>query len=158
MALPWQMMDLVRVPSWAGGFWTLVQDFVPGSRLLRLRVVNEDLQGAQLPIIWSPADGVRCGPDGDPTVTGRTGMLCTSAGYGALVGKIGGSTGDLPDTAAGATSPYAGKKVFAVGTECIVSLPTAADGGSLFLTMNDKPGGFPAHAGDLFVFLQYYPL
>lgn len=158
MPIAWQILDLVLVPSNPGRFWTLAHEFVAGSRLLRLRTVDEDKDGNQVPMLWSPASDIRCGPDGDPTVTARTGMLCTSAGYGALVGKIGGSTGDLPDTTAGSSGPYAGKKVFAVGAECIVSLPAAADGGPLFLTMNDKPEGFPAHAGDLHVFIQYYPL
>jgi len=158
MALAWQTIDLVRVPSYPAGLWTLAQEFVPGSRLLRLRTVNQDNEGAPVATIWSPADGVFCGPDGDLTATDRKAILCGSAACGALVGKIGGSTGDLPDSPGGASGPYAGKKVFAVGTECIVSLPTAADGGPLFLTMNDSPEYFPRHAGDLFVLLQYYPL
>lgn len=160
MALAWQSIDVVRVPSYVpgAGFWTLAQEFIAGSRLLRVRVVNQDREHHHVPSVWSQANGVACHPDGDPAITARMGMLCTSAACGALIGKIGGSTGDLPDSATGSTSPYPGKKVFAVGNECILSLPAAADGGPLFLTMNDKPDGFPGHAGDLHVLLQYYPL
>jgi hypothetical protein len=158
MALPWQNMDLVPVSSYGRGFWTLACEFVPGSRLLHLRTVNENRDGQRVPILWSPAGDNPCGPDGDPSAIARTGMLCSSAAYGALIGKIGGSTADTPDTAAGSSGPYPGKKVFAVGVECILSLPTAADGGPLFLTMNDKPESFPCHVGDLHVLIQYYPL
>jgi hypothetical protein len=161
VALNWKDIDLVRVPSRpaGGGFWTLTQDFSAGSRLLRIRVINQDRDGNSLPVLWSlsaGATGVSCGPDGDPT-TSRTGLLCTSAACGALIGKIGGSTADIPDTTSGA-NPYTGKKVFAVGKDCILSLPTAADGGPLFLTMNDKPDEFAGHAGELQVLLQHFPL
>ena len=111
-----------------------------------------------MPTLWSPATGLECGPDGDPSKSLRTGMLCTSAAYGALIGKIGGSTGDVPDTSGGLAGPYPNKKVFAVGTESILTLATVADGGPLFLSMNDKPEEFPEHSGELFVLLQYYPL
>jgi hypothetical protein len=160
MPIFWQAMesDVVRVPSQGAGYWALVQEYVPGSRLLRIRTVNQDQGGAELPTTWNPTDDVPCGPDGYFPDPGRTGMLCTGAACGALIGKIGGSTGDLPDSTAGSAGLYAGKKVFAVGTDCIISLPTAADGGPLFLTMNDKPSEFIHHSGELFVLLEYYPL
>jgi hypothetical protein len=85
-------------------------------------------------------------------------MLCNGAAYGALVGKLGGSTADLPDSTPGTTAPYGNKKVFTAGTDSIIALPTAADGGPLFLSMNDKPGEFLKHSGELFVRLQYYAL
>jgi hypothetical protein len=173
MALAWQIIDLVRISSCAAGgsFWTLAQEFVPGSRLLRIRVVAKDHDGNNVPALWRHSRDVAfgpdgdpvvtertCGPDGDPAVRERTGMLCTGAACGALIGKIGGSTGDIPDSAGGSSGPYAGKKVFAVGKECILSLTAATDGGPLFLTMNDKPEAFPGHSGDLYVLLQCYPL
>jgi hypothetical protein len=160
MPLPWQLIEtgLVRVPSRGTGYWTLVQEFVPGSRLLRIRTVDQDEHGGQLPTTWNPVNNVPCGPDGYFPNPGCTAMLCTSAACGALIGKIGGSTGDIPDTAGGNAGPYAGKKVFAVGSDCILSLATAADGGPLFLTMNDNPSNFIHHSGELFVWLEYYPL
>jgi hypothetical protein len=94
----------------------------------------------------------------DPPSIVKAGLLCSSAAYGALIGKIGGSTADLPDSTPGVTTPYANKKVFAVGTDSIIALPTAADGGPLFLTMNDKPDEFPKHTGEIQVYLEYYPL
>jgi hypothetical protein len=158
MALVWQMLDVVRVPACPTGFWTLVQEYVPGVRLLRIQACSEDQQKKKVLMLWSPATGIQCGPDGDPSKTGVTGMLCNGAAYGALVGKVGGSTGDLPDSTAGTTGPYGTKKVFAAGSDSIIALPTAADGGPLFLSMNDKPDEFPKHSGELFVRLQYYPL
>jgi hypothetical protein len=107
---------------------------------------------------WSPSEGILCGPDGDRATGAKAGMICCTAAYGALIGKIGGSTGDLPDTTLGNTSPYGSKKVFAVGTDAIVALPGAGDGGPLFLSMNDMPKDFPKHSGELLVLLEYYPL
>ena len=72
--------------------------------------------------------------------------------------KIGGSTADVPDSTAGSSGPYPGKKVFAVGSDCIVALPAAADGGPLFFTMNDKPSDFEQHTGELFVTIEHFPL
>lgn len=159
MPLDWQNIGWVRVPAdGAGGFWTLAEEFVPGIRLLRVRVAGQDRDGNAVPTVWSQANGVPCGPDGDPAITAPTGILCSAAACGALIGKIGGSTADIPDTVGGAGGSYSGKKVFAVGHDCILSLPAASDGGPLFLTMNDKPQGFPGHTGELLVFLQYYPL
>jgi hypothetical protein len=159
MPLEWKEIGWVRVRADGdGGFWTLAEEFVPGTRLLRVRVSSRDPNGQAVPTSWSQANGVPCGPDGDPAITAPTGILCSAAACGALIGKIGGSTADIPDTAGGSAGPYAGKKVFAVGHDCIVSLPAAGDGGPLFLTMNDKPQGFVAHTGELLVFLQYYPL
>jgi hypothetical protein len=136
----------------------LVQEYIPGVRLLRIQTSGEDQQKKKVPMLWSPATGIQCGPDGDLSKPGVSGMLCSSAAYGALVGKVGGSTGDLPDLTPGTTAPYGNKKVFAAGSDSIIVLPTAADGGPLFLSMNDKPDEFPKHSGELFVRLQYYPL
>jgi hypothetical protein len=159
LTLPWQTYaDMVPVPSRIAGFWTLVLEFVPGARLLRVRVLSADANGAQLNTQWSPADNIHCGPDGYPNDTKRTNLLCSSAAYGALIGKIGGSTADVPDSSAGSAGPYPGRKVFAVGSDCIVTLPSAADGGPLFLTMNDQPCSFEHHAGGLFVTVEYFPL
>jgi hypothetical protein len=158
MTMVWQTLDLVRVPACPAGFWTLVQEYVPGVRLLRIQTSSEDQQKKKVPMLWSPETGIQCGPDGAASKTAVSGMLCNGAACGALIGKVGGSTGDLPDSTAGTAGPYGNKKVFAVGTDSIIALPTAADGGPLFLSMNDKPDEFPKHSGELFVRLQYYLL
>jgi hypothetical protein len=157
MRLSWQALDLVGIAARPAGFWTLAYEFVPGSRLLRMRAWNEDQNKKQVPMTWDPTKEDHCGADGMARAA-PTGALFTSAGYGALIGKIGGGTADIPDTAGGSSGPYANKKVFAVGSYCIVPLTTAADGGPLFLTMNDKPEEFAKHSGELMVLLEYYPL
>jgi hypothetical protein len=174
MNLTWQSLGLVHVPARPAGFWTLALEFVPASRLLRIRITDKDAEQHSVASVWSPAAGMECGPDGilpaasDTSKTaapitqpnGSTpSMLCTSAAFGALIAKIGGSTADLPDSlTAPNTAPYSGKKVFAVGSDAIISIAAAADAGPLFLTMNDVPTNFPHHSGAFLVALSYYPL
>ena len=158
MAITWQLLDRVDIPAKPAGFWTLAHEFVPGSRLLRIHTLTEAHEARATPVSWSPLTGDNCGPDGAPTKNNKTGLLCSTAAYGALIGKIGGGTADLPDSTPGATTLYPNKRVFAVGTDAIIALPTAADGGPLFLTMNDKPEEFSKHSGVIQVFLEYYPL
>ena len=138
MALIWFSWEIVRIPARPAGFWTLAQEYVPGGRLLRMTVLNEDQHNQPVPMSWSPAPNSDCGPDGLPANPDKTSLLCTTALYGALIGKIGGSTSDLPDATPGTTSPWGSKKVFAAGATCILNL-ALADGGTLFLTMNDHP-------------------
>jgi hypothetical protein len=154
MALTWSLLEIVRVLARPTGFWTLAQEYVPGGRLLRITVVNEDQDNQ---VTWNPTPSITCGPDGLPASPDQMSLLCSASPYGALIGKIGGSTGDLPDATPGSTSPWGSRKVFAAGATCILTLaPT--DGGPLFLTMNDHPERFSGHSGELLVSLQYYPL
>jgi hypothetical protein len=157
MTLIWQPIGVVLIPAAPLGFWTLAEEFVPGSRLLRILTLDETPERIPVAFAWSPTSEVQCGPDGD-FQTSKTGLLFTGAAYGALIGKISGSTADLPETFTGTSSPYGNKKVFAVGSEAIITLPTAADGGPLFLTMNDKPEEFSKHSGELLVSIDYYPI
>jgi hypothetical protein len=165
MNLLWTFLNTVHVPACPAGIWTLVQEYVPGNRLLRATVLHEVLQEDQkkhlVPVIWNTDPNSPCGPDGlylpNPTKSASA-LLCVNAAYGALIGKIGGSTDDLPDPTAGVVAPWGTKRVFAVGWDCILALSTAADGGPLFLTMNDHPERFAKHSGELVVQLQYYPL
>jgi hypothetical protein len=158
MTIVWQTLGWTRVFACPAGFWTLAQEYVPGSRLLRIRTLRHDQHNRPIPMAWNPSTEIQCGPDGDHTAGSKAGMICGAAAYGALIGKIGGSTGDLPDTTPGNLSPYGSKKVFAVGTDAIVALPAVGDGGPLFLSMNDVPKDFPKHSGELLVLLEYYPL
>jgi len=174
MTLHWLPLEIVNIPARPLGFWTLALEFAPASRLLRIRVTDKDTHQQPVATVWSPANGVTCGPDGllpdapqnskpaqsaggsnEPLVS----MLCTSAPLGSLIAKIGGSTADLPDSSTSPNAiPYAGKKVFAVGSDAIISISSAADAGPLFLTMNDVPANFHLHSGALLVALSYYPL
>jgi hypothetical protein len=157
MQLVWFPLETVRVPARPAGFWTLVEEYIPGCRLLRILVLNED-EGHQ-PVLtnWKPAPNSTCGPDGLADNPDKGPLLCSTASYGALIGKIGGSTGDLPDTTPGTTSLWGNKKVFAAGAVCILNL-ALADGGPLFLAVNDHSEKFRRHSGELLVSLQYYPL
>jgi hypothetical protein len=157
MALNWFPLKITRVPACPAGFWTLADEYVPGGRLLRMRVLDADEHNQPVPTDWSPAPTSTCGPDGLPSNPEKMSLLCFTALYGALIGKIGGSTGDLPDVTPGNTSPWASKRVFAVGSTCILAL-APADGGPLFLTMNDHPERFSRHSGELLVSLEYYPV
>lgn len=157
MALIWFSLDVVRVPARPAGYWTLAREYIPGGRLLRITVLNADGHNHPVPTSWSPAPNSSCGPDGLPAHPDKMSLLCSTALYGALIGKIGGSTGDLPDTTPGTTSPWGSKRVFAAGTDCILTL-ALTDGGPLFLTMNDHPEKFSRHSGELLMSLQYYPL
>jgi len=153
--IEWIDIGAVQVAAQPVGLWTLAQDFVPGGRLLRISVLAHDHENQPVERTWKPAATLECGPDGILADTPRTSLLCTSALYGALIGKIGGATSDVPDLTPNAP-PYANKRVFAAGSEVIVPLGTS-DGGPLFLTMNDSPEGFAMHSGELLVRLQYYP-
>lgn len=157
MSLLWTSFGTVPIPARPVGFWTLAQEYVPGNRLLRITVLHEDQNHQALTVTWNPAPNSPCSPDGLPVTPGKSALLCANAAYGAVIGKIGGSTGDLPDSTPGLTAPWGNKKVFAVGWDCILSL-TSQDGGPLFLTMNDHNEQFAGHSGELVVWLRYYPL
>src|SRR5262249_48683625 len=98
-----------------------------------------------------------CGPDGSLLGDQQKQPLVATAPRGAIVGKIGGSTADLPDTSANAKGPYGGRKAFASGSCTVVELE-ATDSGPLFLTINDSPNQFYNHAGELWVLIEEAPL
>ena len=150
----WQRFDIVTVQAQPVGLWNLACDYVPGSRLLRFKVLALDAQGNILPTIWTPAKGTDCGPDGVTTAPAKTGMLYAGAQYGALIGKLGGSSADIPDSSS-ATGPYVNRKVFAIGSCCVISVSNS-EGGPLFLTMNDSADGFAGHLGKLCVSVEFY--
>jgi len=150
----WQTLATVAVQARPVGLWNLAVDYVPGSRLLRFTVLALDQQNKKFSTIWNPVKGTDCGADGIVTNPLKTGLLCTGAQYGALIGKLGGSSADLPDSSSPA-GPYPNKKVFGVGSYCVISLSNL-EGGPLFLTMNDSPDGFEGHQGDLHALIEYY--
>ena len=145
---------LVRVEGKPAGFWNMIIPYVSGPRLLRFTVYEKDDKGQTVPKKWHVSKNEEIGADGQPAGKTMTGILVTTAARGALVGKIGGSTADLPDSATGAgAAPYSGKKVFAFGSRAVISL-AATDAGALFLTMNDGPEGFENHSGTLWVLIE----
>jgi hypothetical protein len=148
----WKVLKSFNVEAKIAGFWSLVVDYVPGSRLLRFTLIEQDAQGQRSPTSWSPAKNVHCGADGTNVTPTKSGLLSCGALYGALIGKIGGSSADVPDGSQ-PTTPYGSKKVFAVGSHCVISL-SGTEGGALFLTMNDNPEGFANHSGALYVLIE----
>jgi hypothetical protein len=135
-----------------GSLWRRAIDFVPGPRLLRLQVTDKDGKPLAAAAQWGPA-GNLSSPDGLPTSPPKgTLLLCTTAPIGALIGKLGGSSADNPDTTANAP-PFGTKKVFAVGSYCVISL-SKDDGGPLFLTRNDVLDAFSQDMGSLFILIE----
>lgn len=149
----WTQVDTVKVDAKPGGFWNLAIEFVPGPRLLRFRVIEKDKGGKSVPLEWTVNDTVRspvtCGPNGVALGDAKVSYLCPGAPVGALIGKLGGSLADVPDPTQAAT-PFGTKKVFAVGTYCVIKVADA-DSGPLYLTMNDEPASFYKHSGALHV-------
>jgi len=152
----WQKIKLVKIEASATPLWILASDYVSGSRLLRITVVDKDENNANVAITWSPASGTNSGPDGLTTTATKSGMLTGGALYGALIGKLGGSSADVPDASSPLT-PYGTKRVFAVGSHCVISVANA-DAGPLFFTMNDAPPGFAQHSGALHILVEGYAI
>jgi hypothetical protein len=162
MARPsWKDLVRVRVSAQPEGLWNMVVPYVYGPRLLQLTVVAKDDKGKDVSKKWKlSGTEEECSPDGslENGTPQQQSLLVSTAPRGAMVGKIGGSTADLPDTSpAGAAGPYAGRKVFVSGTYTVVGL-ASTDCGPLFLTMNDSPKGFCNHSGDLWVLIEEAPL
>jgi hypothetical protein len=149
--LSWRKLKTVRIDARPAGLWNLALEYVPASRLLRIKVADEDESGAAVARTWNPTSGLSCGPDGTTPQVART-LLWTQAPYGALIAKVGGSTADLP----GKDGSFDGKKVFAVGSYAVIALDK--DAGPLFLTMNDTVDEFYQHEGALWVHLEECPI
>ena len=105
----WREIKWAKVPAKPDGLWTVVLEHISGPRLLRVSVKDKDEKNAEVPVKWRPSKTEECGANGipkdpsNPPSTAAT--LIASAPYGALVGKLGGSTADLPET--GASGPGA---------------------------------------------------
>lgn len=124
------IIDNVALPARAeGGVWTPVLDYVPGEFLLKVVATGE----------WGHADGRdnRCGPEGDSaSFLSTKALLAPGVPVGALVAKIGGSTGASDDGT-----------VFVVGSYCVFEVPSDK-GGPLMLTMNMLPSARSRIPGD----------
>ncbi len=149
----WGLIDTVKVDAKPDGFWNRAVEFIPGPRLLRFRVVDKDKDGKSVPLKWTANDAgdsrVEYGPNGAPSGDAKTSYLCPGAPLGALIGKLGGSSVDIPDASQPLT-PFGTKRVFAIGAYCIMTV-AAGDSGPLYLTMNDVLQSFANHSGALHV-------
>jgi hypothetical protein len=136
------------IPARPPGLWTRVADFVPAGRKLKIQVV-----GTPTPKWTYDPTKAPCTADG--AGTDATGALLPFALIGCLVGKVGGSASDglAPSVASSvialpATVTGPQFFVFAVGSFCVVQVPTSVSG-TLFLTMNDIPLNFTKHTGEV---------
>jgi len=129
------------------GLWTKVADFIPSGHKLIFKVAK----GSH----WtSDPDKASCSAEGQ--VRDATNLLVPWAPTGCLVGKVGGSTADntAPPAAVAASAGAAPAVtapalfVFAVGSFCMVQVPSAVSG-PLFLTMNDSAANFGKHSGSV---------
>ena len=97
--------------------WLIALDQMPDGTHLKIRAEGE----------WSMGDGqyASCGPDGLPGLAIPTDrLLAADAPFGALLGRIGGSTATLM----AATVSPGETKPFAVGSACIIAIPDKAVG------------------------------
>ena len=101
--------------------WLLAVEDLDGLGVLRIRAEAA----------WSLRGMFDCGADGTAGTPAPLGQrLVASAALAALVGRIGGSTADLPQPAAAASVP------FAVGSYCEIAIPAGGAAGPLFLSVN----------------------
>jgi hypothetical protein len=150
----WRVIARKKIAARPEGLWNVALDYVSGPRLLRLTVLDRDERGAVMAKSWNPTSKEESGPDGLLKTSAKSGLLFAMAPYGALIGKVGGSSADQPETGGGAKDGgYSGRKVFAAGSYAVIGLGKD-DGGPLFLTMNDSPDGFAEHAGALEVLIE----
>jgi hypothetical protein len=128
----WENLTLARpsIPANPEGLWTPVLEYIEGAVKLRITATG----------LWSYLPNTNCGPDGYRAGGLADDALSTRAPLGALIGKIGGSTADIPDAEKDI--------VFVVGSFCVVTL-TAEQRGPLFMTMNDRVAWFAHHTGEL---------
>ena len=151
----WNKLDILRVSAKAVDLWTPAIEFLPGGRLLRLRVSDKDKSDNPVPKKWR-VGGTETGPNGIISGNARTALMCPGAYQGALIAKLGGSTADIGDPTQSA-APFGTRKVFAVGESCVMPV-AVADAGPLYLGINDDPTNFANNDGELWVELSEAPI
>jgi hypothetical protein len=152
----WHKVDLFKVPAKPAGLWTAIGDYIIGPRLLRLQVVDKDANAAAIATTWSLDAATACSPDGLIDAPAAMNLLLPTALRGALIGKLGGGSADLPESTAAntpITTMYPGRRVFTVGAYCVIRV-SADDSGQLFLTANDAPKEMAVHTGALHVLIE----
>ncbi len=118
--LIWRKLKEVELPDPQDAAWTPALDYLIAKRLYRLRVKGEadrwQLEGMTAP----------CTVDGtDFNAARSTEPICPGSPFGALIGKIGGSTADNAGV------------IFGVGRYCVYQVTEEAKAGPLYLGAND---------------------
>ena len=111
------------------GLWTLVHEYVKGPAKLRIQASGT----------WNYSGSTSCGADGARKAGFAQDSLNASAPLGALIGKIGGSPADRPDSRA---------FVFVAGSYAVVVFDDKVEG-AFYLTMNDQISHFEEHSGSI---------
>ena len=133
MAFDWNRLDersSVEIPARPqSGLWTPARGYLGTGTVIRICATGQ----------WKPLPDTACGADGlRHWVYGRERLLTRAAPFGALIGRIGGSTISMADG-----------EILAIGALCVLKIDKAE--GPLFLTINDAPDGFDDNEGALTV-------
>lgn len=133
----WRPLTLLTnaIPARPEALWTLVHEYVNGPCKLKITATGK----------WRYSSAKECGPDGCREAGFvSTDTLNSAAVLGALIGKVGGSPAEKPDTRA---------FTFVAGSYVVLVLDEKTEG-ALYLTMNDQPGHFDEHSGDVEVTIE----
>ncbi len=151
----WSLLKKVTVPAKSGqGYWTVAFDYIDAVKRLKFIVEEVDPPATQptqhqppAKVVqkWCYAEGKECTADGDPKASiNPANCFLPDAPPGALIAKVGGSTGGRKD----------GVLLFVVGSFCIVDLDDKTKG-ALFLTMNADPRSTLERSGELSVAIYH---
>jgi len=132
----WSPLPLLteKIPAQPEALWTLVHGYVQGPCKLKLIATGK----------WKYSSATECGPDGCRAGGFASDTLNTAALLGTLIGKIGGSPAEKPGT---------GAFTFVAGSYVVLAVDEKTEGG-LYLTMNDQPGHFDQHSGEIDVTIE----
>ncbi len=122
LTLPLKTDKVLAKPN---GIWTLVCEYLKGPAKLRIEATGA----------WDYSPTKSCGPDGARSAGFLADALIASAPLGALIGKIGGSPAEKPDSRC---------MPFVAGSYAVVILDDKTEG-ALYFTMNDQVSHFDEH-------------
>lgn len=122
------------IPARPDALWTLVHEYVTGPCKLKITAKGK----------WHYASTKECGPDGSREAGFSSDTLNAVAVLGSLIGKIGGSPAEKPDAQA---------FTFVAGSYVVLAFDEKREG-ALYLTMNDQPGHFDEHSGNVEVTIE----
>ena len=115
----WRPVVTLKIPD-PESAWTPAVEYLAPNRLYRIKVKGSSAK-------WT-LEGAKsdCGPDGIEVPPRSGDPVCPGSPYGALIGKIGGSTADKAGS------------IIAIGRYCVCKAADAAKAGPLYLGVNDQ--------------------